>query len=314
RDFTINTLAVSLNGPHYGELLDFFGAQRDLKDRAVRILHNLSFVEDPTRVFRAIRFEQRLGFHLGKHTELLLRSAVRMGFLERVGGRRVLNELIIIFREADPLPALLRMADLDLLKFFHPALAITPRLRSLFEAANRIVHWYELLSTAEPCERWFPYFLCLVADLDRDAVLGLAQRLELPSRYLPALEEEREEAQRVVNLLERRRARHSPPRNSDLFRRLDPLSTEALLYLMAKAGSDEVRRWVSHYFTHLRGETPLLTGSDLKALGLPPGPLYRKILQVLRDARLNGRVATRDEELALVRRRFLSSALPESGK
>lgn len=307
RDFTINTLAISLNGPQYGELFDFFGGQRDLKDRAIRILHNLSFVEDPTRVFRAIRFEQRLDFHLGKQTEFLLRSAVRMGFLERIGGRRVLNELIIIFREADPLPALLRMADLDLLKFLHSSLGVTPRFRPLFEAASRIVHWYELLYAAEPFERWLPYFLCLVADLDRKAVAEIAQRLEVPPRYQAVLTQEREAAQRLINLLERRRARGQQPRNSDLFRRLDPLSTEALLYLMARAGSDEVRRWVSHYFTHLRGVKPLLTGSDLKGLGIAPGPSYKKIFEALRDARLNGRVVSRGDELALVRRRFLSS-------
>ncbi len=307
RDFTINTLAIALNGPHYGELFDFFGGQRDLKDRAIRILHNLSFVEDPTRVFRAIRFEQRLGFHLGRHTEFLLRGAVRMGFLDRVGGRRVLNELILILKESDPLPAVLRMADLDLLKFIHPALSLRAATRSLFEAANRIVHWYDLLYTGEPCEKWLVYFLCLLDDLDRDAVTGISHRLDLPVRYLDVLLEKRELAHHILQLLEKQRVRRAPPRPSELFHRLDPMPAEVLLYIMARAGGEEVRRWVSHYFTHLRGVAPLLSGNDLREMGFPPGPVYKKILHVLRDARLNGRVTTRDDEIALVRRRFPSA-------
>ena len=96
RDFTINTLAISLNHSTYGEMLDYYGGQRDLDDKAIRVLHNLSFVEDPTRVFRAVRFEQRLGFKIGQQTEHLLQSAVRLGLLEKVSGHRIFNELTLI--------------------------------------------------------------------------------------------------------------------------------------------------------------------------------------------------------------------------
>ncbi|MFA7534605.1 MAG: CBS domain-containing protein [Desulfuromonadales bacterium] len=309
RDFTINTLAVSLNGPHYGELLDYFGGQRDLKDKAVRILHNLSFVEDPTRVFRAIRFEQRLGFHLGQHTEFLLRSAVRMGFLEKVGGRRVFNELTIILRETDPLPALLRMAELDLLKCIHPALAPGDETSALLAAASKVIHWFELLYTGESCEKWLVYFLCLVDDLDREAVAGACDRLEIPPRYREQLGEMRDTARSTLARFERRR-RDVQPRSSDLFHRLEPFPIEVLLYMLAKAGNDQVRRWISHYFTQLRGVVAMLSGHDLRALGLAPGPHYKKILEMLRDARLNGRVVTRDDEIAWVRHRFPATPDP----
>lgn len=307
RDFTINTLALSLNGPRYGELLDFFGAQRDLKEKAIRILHNLSFVEDPTRVFRAIRFEQRLGFHLGKHTEYLLRSAARLGFLEKVGGRRTLNELMIVLKEPDPLPAVLRMAELDLLKFIHPALTVRGATRPLFEAASRTLHWYELLYTGEPLEKWVVYFLCLTADLDPDAIGGVGERLDIPPRFRHIFGPEREEGMRVLQFLERRRPYSREPKPSEIYHLVDPLPTEVVLFLMAKAGGEKVRRWISHYFTHLRGTVPLLSGKDLREVGIPPGPIYKKILQHLLDARLNGRVVTREDEIARVRR-FLKKA------
>ncbi len=305
RDFTINTLAVALNGTWRGELIDHFGAQRDLKDRAIRVLHNLSFVEDPTRVFRAIRFEQRLGFQLGRHTEHLLRSAVRLGLIDKVGGSRVLNELTIILCEADPLPAVLRLEDLDLLKYIHPALSTRRRARQLFERADRVLHWFELLYTGEEIRRWLVYFLCLGADLDRDAMIGVCARLDIPPKVRSVLTETRDEALDLLQKLERRRVHHKPPRNSDLFHQLNPLPTEIILFLMAAAGDEEVRRWLSRFFTHLRGTAPILTGDDLKELGLAPGPIYKKAFTALLDARLNGKVLTRQEEIALVRRRFL---------
>ena len=111
RDFTINTLAVALNTSSFGQLIDFFGAQRDLKEKVIRILHNLSFVEDPTRVFRAIRFEQRFGFTIGKLTSGLIENAVKMDFFKRLSGRRVFSELCHILKEENPTPYLIRLNE-----------------------------------------------------------------------------------------------------------------------------------------------------------------------------------------------------------
>ncbi|BCR05163.1 poly(A) polymerase [Desulfuromonas versatilis] len=312
RDFTINTLAIALNGPRYGELLDFFGGQRDLEEKAVRVLHNLSFVEDPTRVFRAIRFEQRLGFRIGVHTEHLLRSAVRMGFVDKVGGARVFNELVIILKEANPVPAVARMAELQLLKYLHPALVLTPRIRQRFEEASRVIHWHELLYTGEPCQGWLVYFLCLTVELDKDAMEGICRRLAVPARYVGMLCEQRAEARSRLQSLERRRARGTRTKASELYQWLKPLATEVLLAMMAQAGTDEVRQQISHFFTHLRNVSPLLDGNDLLALGIPPGPQYKVILHHLLQARLDGRVLTRDDELALVRKRYFNRGGPKT--
>jgi tRNA nucleotidyltransferase (CCA-adding enzyme) len=99
RDFTINTLAISVNKKSFGELVDFFGAQRDIKEKTIRVLHSLSFVEDPTRVFRAIRFEKRFGFKIGKQTLNLIKNAVKLNFLSRIRGKRIWSELALILKE-----------------------------------------------------------------------------------------------------------------------------------------------------------------------------------------------------------------------
>jgi tRNA nucleotidyltransferase (CCA-adding enzyme) len=306
RDFTINTLAIALNGRHYGELYDFFGAQRDLQEKAIRVLHNLSFVEDPTRVFRAIRFEQRLGFHIGGHTEHLLRSAVRMGFLEKIGGPRVLNELILILKEADPLPAVLRMAKFHLLQYLHPDLDREERLRPLFSAARRAINWYELLFTGEPCRRWTVYFLCLLSNLGQEAVQEVCGRLGVTPRLRQLFVEEREEIHRLTNLIFWRRTRQQPPRPSEITAWFRGLSSEALLYGMARSGTEQVQRTISHYFTHLRSVSCALTGQDLKKLGIPPGPIYKVILQRLLEGRLDGDLLTRKDEEAFVRHHYLA--------
>lgn len=305
RDFTINTLALALNSENYGELLDFFQAQRDLREKAIRVLHNLSFVEDPTRVFRAIRFEQRLGFQLGQHTEHLLQSAVRMGFLDKVGGSRVFNELVIILREADPLPAILRLDELGLLGSLHPQLAAGKRTQTLFTELRRVLHWFELLFTGETASHWQVYFLALTSEIEESAQEALWKRLAIPAKFLPLVGPQRQQGLDALHELERRRVRRRQVRASEIYRLLQPLPLEVVLFLLAATPRQEVRRQLSRYVTHLRGEAPELTGSDLAALGLRPGPGYREVLDALRDARLDGEVTNREEELELVRRRFL---------
>ena len=122
RDFTINTLAIQLNPGKFGRLIDFFSAQKDIKDKTLRVLHNLSFVEDPTRVFRALRFEQRFGFTIGKLTSSLIDNAVKMEFFKRLAGKRVYAELKLILKEENPAPTILRLMDYDLLKVIHPGI------------------------------------------------------------------------------------------------------------------------------------------------------------------------------------------------
>lgn len=304
RDFTINTLAIALNQETFGELVDHYGGVRDLEQRAVRVLHNLSFIEDPTRMFRAVRFEQRLGFHIGRQTEQLLRSAVRLGVLDRVSGKRLANELALILAEKDPLPAVQRLAALDLLHALHPGLNRRRDPQSVFAEARRVMDWYDLLYTGHPCRRWLGYLMVLSAPLTADGMQALCRRLDLPRRDEELLVIQRRIGIRLLRRLEARRAQARPPRPVDLHRWLSPLATEVLLLMMALAGQERVRQWLSHFITRLRGVRPLLTGHDLQRLGVAPGPVYKTILAELLRARLNDEVVTADDERRLVQRKF----------
>lgn len=307
RDFTINTLAIALNPGQFGELVDHYGGVRDLEERAVRVLHNLSFIEDPTRMFRAVRFEQRLGFHIGRQTEQLLRSAVRLGVLDRVSGKRLAGELRQILTERDPLPAVNRLASFDLLRTLHPGLAKQSGFQGAFTEARRVMDWYDLLYTGQPCRRWICYLLVLTAPLTSEGMQGLCGRLDLPQRDITLFTEQRLVGLRLLRRFEGRRGQARPPRPIDLHRWLSPLATEVLLMLMSLTGQERVRQWVSHYITRLRGVRPLLSGHDLQRLGVPPGPGYKTILADLLRARLNGEVVSADDERRLVERKYLTA-------
>ncbi len=298
RDFTINTLAIQLNPDHFGVLIDFFTAQKDNKEKSIRVLHNLSFVEDPTRVFRAIRFEQRFGFSIGRLTAGLIANAVAMDFFRELSGRRVFSELRLILQEENAPAAVSRLNDFGLLKVVHPALTLSKGLMARLNAAQQVLSWYDLLFLGESYMKWAVYFLVLIQHGDTDKVAAICQRFELSPRLQQMFVHERPKAERCLLGLERR----LPPDHSGLYRRLSVFRTEIILYMMAATDREEVKKAISLYCTNLRRTSILLNGSDLKAMGLTPGPMFRRILDAVFDARLNGRVRSREDELALARR------------
>ena len=305
RDFTINTLAVNLNPEEFGMLLDFFGAHRDLKERCISVLHNLSFVEDPTRVFRAIRFEQRFGFRISKLTINLIHNAVKNNFFDRLSGVRLFHELELILHEGNPIPAIARLAELDLLKAIHPRLWFDEGTRNMLERVQAVLSWMDLSYLEEKYERWLVYFLGLVEPLNTDEIKDLLVRFRPPPKLAAAILNGKEAADQALFRLLRLGDAAS---RSQIFRLLAPLGTEFLLYMMAKSRQAPTKRLISLYFTHLKHLKPELTGRDLIALGYQPGPQIKQILGRLHEARLNEVVQSKQEELELIRRIPLSKA------
>lgn len=301
RDFTVNTLAIALNGEQFGKLIDYFGAYRDLQARVIRVLHNLSFVEDPTRVFRAIRFEQRLNFKIARHTEDLIKNAVKMEFLEKLGGRRLLSELVQILREKEPLKGIGRMSSLGLLSFIHPEIELTPVMQGTLEEVRYVVNWFDLLYLERPYERWAVYFLALCESLAEDQFWGTCTRLAVSEHYKERLVEMRREGEELIGAMERKLARQEKVENSEIYFLLRGLPVEVLLYHMAKSRSSEIKRCISLYFTKLHGVRTQISGEDLRELAVEPGPLYRELLDAVLSARLNGGVVSREDEIQLVR-------------
>ena len=306
RDFTINTLAIRLNPRHFGELLDFYGGRRDLKAKTIRLLHDLSLVDDPTRVFRAIRFEQRYGFRLDKCTRTLIKGVVTTGLIARLSGHRLREELVCLCSEKEPHRAFARLGRLDLLRFVHPDLRWSSRLERVLRAGEKILErcrrrQLDRTNSEFPptrIEAWLVPFMALMEGLSAKAVEEVLKRLAFPSRQAAAIRA----GHTVTDGVLRRLATHALPRPSETYRALAGLSEEVLLFMTAKTDSRSVTRQIAAYLTRFRQVKPLLTGADLKALGLEPGPIYKTILNRLLDARLNGEVKTEAEERELVKR------------
>jgi tRNA nucleotidyltransferase (CCA-adding enzyme) len=298
RDFTINTLSIQLNPDRFGVLIDFFNAQKDVKEKSIRVLHNLSFVEDPTRVFRAIRFEQRFSFAISRLTAGLIRNAVSMDFFRELSGRRVFSELRQILEEETPPAAIARLNDFGLLKVVHPSLALSKPLLTRLNAAKQVLSWYDLLFLDESYMKWAVYFLVLIHHCEKGKAEEICVRFELTPRLRKCFVHDRINAERCLYWLER----SLPVENSGLYHRLSAFRTELILFMMAITNQEKVKKAISLYCTNLRRTSISLQGEDLKALGLEPGPMYRRIFQTVFEAKLNGRAGTREDELALARR------------
>ena len=297
RDFTVNTLAIQLNPKSFGELIDFFGGVKDIKEKVIRVLHNLSFVEDPTRVFRAIRFEQRFGFQIAKHTQNLMRNAVKVGFLERLSGGRVLSEIILILQEEDPLPALRRMRDFHLLHFLHPGLKFDEQGQALFEQIHHVISWFDLLFLEQRYERWLIYFYGLVDFLKEGEIEELCERLSMNDKLRKRVREGKLQADQVLLQMFSWITSNRQPKRSEIYDVLDPLSIESKLFMMAKTTQVVTRRHISLYFTQLKDTKPLLRGADLIQMGMKSGPSIKKVLTDLLKARLDEQVVTRQDEM-----------------
>jgi tRNA nucleotidyltransferase (CCA-adding enzyme) len=302
RDFTINTLAIKLNKSSYGTLIDYFGAQEDIKEKVLRVLHNLSFVEDPTRVLRAIRFEQRFGFKIGRLTLALIKNAVKINCFKDLSGRRLFLELKLILKEQDPIKAIERMNEFDLLQLISPEIRLTKDLRRLLEEIRKVIVWYNLLYLEEPFEPWKVYWHGLSSSLDTKALGALVQRMGILGPKDLRMIPKRQDEEKLLDSLYKFDAD-----NYRLYTLLLPYDTETLLYLMAKTGSEKIRRLISNYFTRLKGTRIQLRGRDLVHMGLEPGPVFKEIFDSLLEARLNNLIKTREDEVKFVEKNWQPS-------
>ncbi len=291
RDFTINTLAIRLDPDRWGQLLDFYGGEADLEEGTIRVLHSLSFIDDPTRILRAARLECRLGFRLDPRSEELIEDALPL--LKRVSGDRIRHELELIFREDEPERALCRLDELGALSAIHPGLQcdhwLKERYRTMRECLDPEV--WEL----EPEDMGFVQLALLACRLDEQELRMFSDRLNVKKETETDLLSVHDLRQRMPELLELTRP-------SEMYHLLQPYGSRVLAVVWTVADSKEGRRRLIRHQTEWRFVESEITGDDLKAMGLEPGPLFGHLLTALRDARLDGEVSTREEEMTMVRR------------
>ena len=301
RDFTINALALELDGDRFGQMLDPYGGLNDIRADLVRVLHSLSFVEDPTRILRAVRFEVELGFRIEPQTERLIGNAVELDMPARLTGHRLFRELRALLEAVRAPSGVARLRGLGMLPYIHSGLAGEGGQGAVarVEAGGEVLEWHALLYRDEaPC-RWQVLALLLLWEQAPGSLRATLRDWEVRSRDARRLESDRRRADEVAGAIRSRRI----PEGDDvaLFEALAPFGLEGLLALMAATPDERVRRRISHYLQHLRGTAPALDGAALKALGVPEGPAIGRWLQDLTRARIRGEAHSADEERARVR-------------
>jgi tRNA nucleotidyltransferase (CCA-adding enzyme) len=297
RDFTINALAVRLAPDHFGNLVDFFSAQKDIKEKSIRVLHSLSFVEDPTRILRAIRFEQRFHFRMDRQTERLIKNAMNLNLFQKLSGRRLFQELRLIMEEREVLACFRRMDGFTLLQVLHPLLKLTDQLETTLGEVERVLNWYRLLYLEPKAQSWKLYFLGLGSALDDAQFQILMRRLSFSDKDESSLWGMRRTLDETIHLLSQWQGRNGAM--SELFFILNPLPLESVLFLMARGQKEAMRRNISLFLTQLRTQKVAVTGKDLKAMGLPPGPHYSEILRAVQAAMIDGKAPDRGNQLVL---------------
>ena len=292
RDFTINTLAIRLAPQPMGELLDFYGGEQDLREGVIRVLHSLSFVDDPTRILRAVRLEQRLGFHIEPRTEELIRRALDL--LDRVSGDRIRHELALILAEERPLRALHRLQQLGTLAALHPRLRVDEWLRGAFYALQ-YARQRPLWPSLGTFEHWMlTAFSLLTARLGAEELEQFGRRLLFSRAYLDFLHDARTAIAHLPQL-------GTPQRPSVVVALLEPLSEVGWLAAWAAAPTAVAREQIVRFAREWRFVRPTVSGHDIQELtDLPPGPLYGALLRRLRQAWLDGAIHNAEEERALL--------------
>jgi len=297
RDFTINTLAIHLDPQRWGELLDFYDGVDDLNNGIIRVLHSLSFIEDPTRILRAVRFEQRFQFQIEARTEQLIADALDL--LPKVSPARVRHELELILEEAEPELALARLQQMQVLTRLDAHLVYDRWLADRFVDLRHVRMDRQLMGDAQAApEQELPrlYLALMLFRQPVEADQHVHKRLRLRHDTMRLLSDMRALQQRLPDLA------RPALRISQIDEILRPIDAASRLVVRVASESWLVQQRMDLYERSLKHVTVELDGHRLRQLGLPPGPIYRQILLAVRAARLDGEVHNLAEEMNLARR------------
>jgi tRNA nucleotidyltransferase (CCA-adding enzyme) len=295
RDFTINAMAVGLKD---GRLVDYFGGLDDLRHKVIRVLHPLSFIDDPTRILRAVRFEQRYDFKIEPESLAFLKEAYRSGLLERIHPHRTRDDLILVLKEKEPLKEIKRIEKIAGFNFILPRFKISPKTCLFLKALRKEINYFHQNYTGRrPLDTWVIYLIGLLDVLEAEKIKKVCAKFGLRRGVeIRLLSYKRSQSRRLSAELSR--ASIKPAR---IFTLLEPLSYETILALRASCANPVFKRNITDFLDIYNGMRIFVSGNDLRGLGLLPGPGYQKIFTQVIKAKLNGQVKTKDEELALIK-------------
>ncbi len=304
RDFTINALALSLSGVQKNELIDPFCGRDDLSGGCIRIMHDLSFQDDPTRILRAVRFAVRFNFKIQPHTLKLLKAAVGQGWMDKVHPHRMRDELILILKEKNPHAVLKQLSGLGALSFISPGLKVDQAMAGLCKAIAKESSWFvKNFPGRRRLDTWLIYFAGLLRGFAPDKIEAIMQRLGFSIGDQKRVVSYYQQKSKLSAALSKKNAL-----GQEIFSSLEPLSYETIILLRADFKNRYLKKHLADFFRVYNGMRLCVGGHDLGGLGVLPGPLYQKIFTKVLSAKLNGQVKGRRDELALIRKLIKTKA------
>lgn len=308
RDFTINTLALRLDKDAFGDLLDFWGGEKDLRGGLIRVLHSISFVDDPTRILRAVRFEQRLNFKIESRTLELISHALPL--LDRVSGDRIRHELEAMLKEREPEKHLTRLGELGILKQIHPELDFDEKVGKQLKSYRFSLHQIKDLPIPITSKDWMrqhtistplyvqSHFALWLSSLPQDTLEEILQRLRFSVKVSDAIRQVYEMRLLLPHL-------GTSLKFSEIHQGLGEFDREVLPLILTLCSDIELLSYLSTYIHRLSNVHLATDGSTLKSLGLSPSPQFKKIITRLQDAYLDGEITNPEEEKALLQKILL---------
>ncbi len=298
RDFTINAMALRIALDKEQQLVDPFRGRDDLDRKRIRILHDLSFQDDPTRILRAIRFEQRYNFKIEHKTLKLLNEAVSSGLLFKVNSHRIRNDLVLMLKENNPVKQIKRLVSLVGLSFISSQLKFGKSTFDLFKALGGEISWFEKnFPERRKLDIWLIYFAALMRPLGKAEINKIICKLSL----------RKGEKKRIISYCQKGMEFISQLSAKDLtaaqiFSLLEPLSYETIILLKASSKNKFLKRYIADFIKIYHGMRLYISGKDLYSLGILPGPVYQKFFSKILTAKLNSGVITYKDELVLIKR------------
>jgi tRNA nucleotidyltransferase (CCA-adding enzyme) len=297
RDFTINAMAIQLNQDKFARLLDFYGGKRDLELKKIRILYSLSFTEDPARILRAVRFEQRYNFTIEQSTEKFLSKAVNEGLVSRIRKKRLSEEFLILLNEKNPVKVLKRMDKLRILSGIIPKLSLNQKLiDKFFQIEEKIKDW-NIIFPEDNINKGIIYIYYLLELLKLD-IKSITKKIELKDKHIKKLNEIFEKKDKTTIILNKKKIMPS-----NIYYYLNSICNELIFIIFLEENKNNlIKNRIKKYLKFYKNTSIYISGNDLTKIGMKPNPVYAKILKLVLYLQLNGFLKNRTDELQFVKK------------
>ncbi|MBL7197851.1 MAG: CCA tRNA nucleotidyltransferase [Candidatus Omnitrophica bacterium] len=298
RDFTINAMACHIDFEKFGQFVDISGGLKDLKEGRIRFLHEGSFIDDPTRIIRAVRFEQRFKFRIDSKTLRFIKQAEKLKMLEKVQKHRNRDEIILIFKERDPYRILRRFKQIYNLTFIDKNIKLSKDFKRIFSSIDKTCIWFQNnFSQRRSLDIWLMYLIVFLHPLSLKLLQQFLNTYAFYRGDTKRIISFKKEFSKIDNNLSKKKL--SVIRSHNI---LHSLSYEVIILVSVMSKSQKTKQRIKDYFLRHHHKKLSITGDDLLSLGIEPGPKFRKIFQMVFRKKINDKIHTREEELEFVKK------------